>query len=65
MRVVATAITACGFVTYSYGQGLNCLYTVATAITACGFVTRCIESAAKPDEQSCNSDYRLRYKKET
>ena len=56
---VATAITACGFVTNSGAQPGDVLL-VATAITACGFVT--VKNGTDlNDAKSCNSDYRLRF----
>ena len=59
---VATAITACGFVTTMTGSDDSdvAMQTVATAITACGFVT--LYPCSLPQQsQSCNSDYRLRF----
>ena len=57
---VATAITACGFVTaVGMFEGCDSLI-VATAITACGFVTY-INFLEQKFFFSCNSDYRLRF----
>ena len=61
---VATAITACGFVTILLCSHKFIYQFVATAITACGFVTSYVLMAFLIGF-CCNSDYRLRYKKET
>ena len=37
--MVATVITACGFVTQNFHSAVDAVISVATAITACGFVT--------------------------
>ena len=41
------------------------MHSVATAITACGFVTSNTWDSYNRNTIGCNSDYRLRYKKET
>ena len=58
---VATAITACGFVTIALPKNLTLIgLVVATAITACGFVTKKRIKKWKAI-YGCNSDYRLRF----
>ena len=44
MYLVATVITACGFVTCFMSNIVN-LHSVATVITACGFVTGVTQSS--------------------